>query len=585
MIHYNPKGLTAKEVEKSRAEHGNNIITPPKDDSAWKLLLEKFQDPIIRILLLAAVLSLAIGFVHRDFTESIGIVCAIILATCVGFWFEWDAQRRFRRLNQVNDDISVKVMREGSIREIPRRDVVVGDVVYIEGGETVPADGELVEAVSLKINESTLTGEPEVDKTVDPAHFDPEATYPSNVAMRGTTVADGYGVLVVTAVGDATEAGRVTEQSTVQSEEQTPLDRQLTRLSKLIGRVGILLSVLIFCVMLAKAVFVGGLLDQDWLSISQQVLNIFMVSVAIIVMAVPEGLPMSITLSLALSMRRMLKTNNLVRKMHACETMGAVTVICTDKTGTLTQNRMHVQELVRYDALPDRDFAEVVALNSTAFLDAEGQIIGNPTEGALLEWMRRGGNDYEALRAAAKIVDRLTFSTERKYMATIIESGISGRRLLCVKGAPEIVRAMCAPDGHDEKVAEQLAGFQNRAMRTLAVAWTETSAAECTEAVRAGGLHFAAVAAISDPVRELCTSRPSTPPPPQCARMCRPPRAAARRPGTARTSSPWTPPLRPARLPDRSDSGTMPSTANATTSPEPISPRPQTKSCWTACRS
>ena len=502
MIHYNPKGLTAKEVEKSRAEHGNNIITPPKDDSAWKLLLEKFQDPIIRILLLAAVLSLAIGFVHRDFTESIGIICAIILATCVGFWFEWDAQRRFRRLNQVNDDISVKVMREGSIREIPRRDVVVGDVVYIEGGETVPADGELVEAVSLKINESTLTGEPEVDKTVDEAHFDPEATYPSNAAMRGTTVADGYGVMVTTAVGDATEAGRVTEQSTVQSDEQTPLDRQLTRLSKLIGRIGIILSVLIFCVMLGKAILVGGLLEKDWLTISQQVLNIFMVSVAIIVMAVPEGLPMSITLSLAMSMRRMLKTNNLVRKMHACETMGAVTVICTDKTGTLTQNRMHVQELVRYDALPDRDFAEVVALNSTAFLDAEGHIIGNPTEGALLEWMRRGGNDYEALRAGAKIVDRLTFSTERKYMATIIESGVSGRRLLCVKGAPEIVRAMCAPDGHDEKVAEQLAGFQNRAMRTLAVAWAETSAEECTEAVRAGGLHFAAVAAISDPVRE-----------------------------------------------------------------------------------
>ena len=502
MIRYNPKGLTSREVDESRLKHGNNIITPPKDDSAWRLLLDKFRDPIIRILLFAAVLSLAIGFVHRDFTESIGIICAIILATCVGFWFEWDAQRRFRRLNQVNDDIPVKVMREGTIREIPRRDVVVGDVVYIEGGETVPADGELVEAVSLKINESTLTGEPEVDKTVDEAHFDPEATYPSNVTMRGTTVADGYGVLVVTAVGDQSEAGRVTEQSTVQSEEQTPLDRQLTRLSHLIGRVGIALSVLIFCVMLLKAIFAGGLLEQDWLTISQHVLNIFMISVAIIVMAVPEGLPMSITLSLAMSMRRMLKTNNLVRKMHACETMGAVTVICTDKTGTLTQNRMHVQELVRYDALPERDFAEVVALNSTAFLDAEGHIIGNPTEGALLEWMRRGGHDYEVLRAGAKIVDRLTFSTERKYMATIIESGVSGRRILCVKGAPEIVRGMCADDGRGEEITERLTAFQNRAMRTLAVAWAETDAAECTEAVRAGGLHFAAVAAISDPVRE-----------------------------------------------------------------------------------
>lgn len=308
--------------------------------------------------------------------------------------------------------------------------------------------------------------------------------------------------MVVTAVGDATEAGRVTEQSTVQSEEQTPLDRQLTRLSRLIGRLGILLSALIFCVMLGKAIFAGGLLESDWLTISQHVLQIFMVSVAIIVMAVPEGLPMSITLSLAMSMRRMLKTNNLVRKMHACETMGAVTVICTDKTGTLTQNRMHVQELIRYDTLPAREFAEVVALNTTAFLDAEGHIIGNPTEGALLEWMRAGGEDYEPLRAEAKIVNRLTFSTERKYMATIIESGISGRRILCVKGAPEIVRTMCAPDGKDAQVAEQLLGFQSRAMRTLAVAWAETASDDCLEAVKAGGLHFAAVAAISDPVRE-----------------------------------------------------------------------------------
>ena len=502
MIRYNPEGLTSREVAESRERHGDNVITPPKDDSAWRLLAEKFRDPIIRILLLAAVLSLAIGFVHKDFTESIGIICAIILATCVGFWFEWDAQRRFRRLNRVNDDVAVKVMRDGAIREIPRREVVVGDVVYVESGETVPADGELVEAVSLKINESTLTGEPEVDKTVDEAHFDPEATYPSNVVMRGTTVADGYGVMVVTAVGDASEAGRVTEQATVQNDEQTPLDRQLTRLSQLIGRVGIALSVLIFCVMLGKALFLGDLLEQDWLTVSQQVLHIFMVSVAIIVMAVPEGLPMSITLSLAMSMRRMLRTNNLVRKMHACETMGAVTVICTDKTGTLTQNRMHVQELVRYDDLPERDFAEIVALNSTAFLDAGGHIIGNPTEGALLEWLRGRGEDYEPLRAGAKIVDRLTFSTERKYMATIIESGVSGRRILCVKGAPEIVRAMCAADGCDERIAAQLLGFQNHAMRTLAVAWAETQASECLGAVAAGGLRFSAVAAILDPVRE-----------------------------------------------------------------------------------
>ena len=502
MIRYNPKGLTAREVAESRQRHGDNVITPPKDDSAWKLFAEKFRDPIIRILLLAAVLSLAIGFVHRDFTESVGIICAIVLATCVGFWFEWDAMRRFRRLNKVNDDIAVKVMREGGMLEIPRRDVVVGDVVHIESGETVPADGELVEAVSLRINESTLTGEPEVDKTVDEAHFDSDATYPSNVVLRGTTVADGYGVMVVTAVGDSTEAGRVTEQSAVESDEQTPLDRQLVRLSKLIGRVGIALSVVIFCVMLGKALLFGGLMEKDWLTISQQVLHIFMISVAIIVMAVPEGLPMSITLSLAMSMRRMLKTNNLVRRMHACETMGAVTVICTDKTGTLTQNRMHVEELVRYDGLSLHDFAETVAANTTAFLDKAGNIIGNPTEGALLNWLRTEGEEYEPLRAGAKIVDRLTFSTERKYMATIVESGISGERILCVKGAPEIVRAMCVGDGRQAEVAELLATFQGRAMRTLALAWCRTDETECLRAVEAGGLHFSAVAAIADPVRE-----------------------------------------------------------------------------------
>ena len=502
MIDYNPKGLTQQQVAESRQRHGDNIITPPKDDSAWKLFIEKFKDPIIQVLLFAAVLSLAIAFVEKDFTESIGIICAIILATCVGFWFEWDAMRRFRRLNRVNDDIPVKVVRDGAVCEVPRRDVVVGDLVCIESGETVPADGELVEAVSLSINESTLTGEPSVDKTTDETHFDADATYPSNAAMRGTTVVDGYGRMVVTAVGDHTEAGRVTEQSTIESDEQTPLNRQLTRLSRLIGKLGIGLSCAIFCVMLGKAIFAGHLLEGNWLQISQQVLHIFMISVAIIVMAVPEGLPMSITLSLAMSMRRMLKTHNLVRKMHACETMGAVTVICTDKTGTLTQNKMHVGELVRYDELSEQEFAEIIALNSTAFLDSEGKIIGNPTEGALLEWMRGRGESYERLREGATIVDRLTFSTERKYMATIIESGISGRRILCVKGAPEIVRAMSLPDGRDEEVSERLLAFQNRAMRTLGIAWRECAEEDVLQAVEAGGLCFAAVAAISDPVRE-----------------------------------------------------------------------------------
>lgn len=502
MIRYNPGGLEPQEVAESRRLHGCNVITPQEDETPWQLLLEKFRDPVIRILLLAAVLSLAIGCVHRNFTESVGIICAIILATCVGFWFEWDARKRFRCLNRVNDDTPVKVMRGGGIRSIPRREVVVGDVVRIESGDTVPADGELVEAVSLKIDESTLTGESEADKTVDPSCFDPEAAYPSNAVLRGTTVADGYGVLVVTAVGDATEAGRVTEQASVRVDEPTPLDRQLSRLSRLIGRAGIILAAAIFCIMTGKALLTGGLLGQDWLTASQRILHIFMISVAIIVMAVPEGLPMSITLSLAMSMRRMLRTNNLVRKMHACETMGAVTVICTDKTGTLTQNRMHVQELIRYDTLSDRAFAELIAVNTTASLDAEGRVVGNPTEGALLERLCADGADYEALRADAEIVDRLTFSTERKYMATIVESGVSGRRIVCVKGAPEIVRAMCAAGGRDAEISAALLAFQNRAMRTLAVAWAETDGAECLRAVEAGGLRLAAVAAISDPVRE-----------------------------------------------------------------------------------
>ena len=502
MIEYNPQGLTAREVEESRARHGENILTPPKDNSAWELLLDKFRDPIIRILLFAAALSLIIGFIEGDLTESIGIISAILLATLVGFWFEWDAQRRFRRLNSVNDETPVKVMREGQMCEIPRREVVVGDVVCIECGETIPADGELVESVSLRINESTLTGEPETEKSADPTQFDPEATYPTNHALRGTTVTDGYGRMVITAVGDHSEAGRVTEQATVESGEQTPLGRQLERLSQLIGKVGIGLSIAIFGILLLKAIFAGQLLEASWLAIVEYILHLFMLSVAIIVMAVPEGLPMSITLSLAMSMRRMLRTNNLVRKMHACETMGAVTVICTDKTGTLTQNRMSVEAMLVYADLSTETLAEIIALNSTAFLAPDGHVLGSSTEGALLQWMEQNGFDYAEMREKAHILSRQTFSTHTKYMATVIESGLTQERLLCVKGAPEVLLTMCRSNERRTAMEAELLGFQRRGMRTLAIAYAPTDEKEVEEAIAHAPLRIAAIVAIADPVRE-----------------------------------------------------------------------------------
>lgn len=501
MINYNPQGLTSAEVEKSRREHGENVLTPPKDHSAWELLVDKFRDPIIQILLFAAALSLAIGIIEGDLTESIGIVAAIILATCVGFWFEWDAQRRFRRLNSVNDDTPVKVMRNGAMCEILRREVVVGDLVSIEAGETIPADGELVEAVSLRINESTLTGEPETEKSADPTQFDPEATYPTNMALRGTTVMDGYGQLVITAVGDRSEAGRVTEQATVSSGEQTPLNRQLERLSQLIGKVGIALSIAIFGILFLKAAL-NGLFEQEWLAVMEHLLHLFMLSVAIIVMAVPEGLPMSITLSLAMSMRRMLGTNNLVRKMHACETMGAVTVICTDKTGTLTQNRMSVGKMHRYEGTTPEALAEGIALNSTAFLDSEGHALGNSTEGALLHWLADQGFDYRTLREKGEILSRQTFSTHTKYMATVIRSGRDGSQQLCVKGAPEIVLAMCGDRIDRAAVQQELLDYQQRGMRTLAIAGCVTTQDDVAEALAEASLELMAVVAIADPVRD-----------------------------------------------------------------------------------
>ncbi len=495
-------GLTAAQAEESRARYGSNLLTPPKRDSVWKLFISKFNDPIIRVLLVAACLSLAVSVVEGEYAETIGIFGAIFLATGIAFWFEYDAKRRFEQLNRVNDDTPVKVRREGAVAEIPKREVVVGDVVILDTGEEIPADGVLAQSVSMGVNESVLTGEMMIGKHHDPAQNDDEATYPSNRLYRGTTVVEGHGMLVVDAVGDATEFGKVAAESTVVREEKTPLTRQLERLSKMIGRVGFTLAGLIFAVMLAKGWLSGELTSGDWLHIAGKLLHYFMIAVAVIVMSVPEGLPMSITLSLALNMRRMLKTNNLVRRMHACETMGAVTVICTDKTGTLTQNRMSVHDMRPLGEVTSELIREAVALNSTAFLDAGGKAIGNPTEGALLLWMHSEGADYASFRRTVRIVDQLTFTTERKYMATLVESVALGRRVLYIKGAPEIVRAMCSPQHNGEQVAATLHGFQERAMRTLAFAMLDTNASTCDGALAGGKPTLMAVAAIADPVRE-----------------------------------------------------------------------------------
>ncbi|GHU99052.1 calcium-translocating P-type ATPase, PMCA-type [Bacteroidia bacterium] len=495
------QGLTTEQVAQSRIEHGHNVITTAPGVSPWKILGEKFADPVIRVLLVAAGLSLAIGIIENNYLEPVGIVVAIALATGISFWFEWDAGRKFDLLRSVDDDLMQKVIREGGVMQVARRDIVVGDLVLLETGDEIPADGRLVEAGSLLVNESTFTGEPVTSKTIDPAHFDSEATYPSNRLLRGTTVAEGSATLEVDAVGDATEYGRVALNVSRPRTEKSPLTRQLDRLSSLIGKVGVSMAVAIFVILAAKGLFVeGGAHWWGWYDALTHLLGYFMVAVAIIVMAVPEGLPMSITLSLAMSMRRMLRTNNLVRKMHACETMGAVTVICTDKTGTLTQNRMQVRAMDLLGEMDRKAFNESLAVNSTAFIDAEGQPVGNPTEGALLLWIREQGEDYRDYRDRAVVVDRMPFSAERKMMASLVESPVAGRRMLYVKGAPEFVLALCG-EGILERHTELLHGYQRQAMRTLAVAWSATDAATCEEALREK-LTPAAIVAIADPVRE-----------------------------------------------------------------------------------
>ena len=499
-------GLTDEQVKQSREQHGKNVLTPPQRTSLWKLYLDKYRDPIIQILLVAAFVSLILAFIEKNFMETIGIFVAVFLATTVGFYFERDAAKKFNLLTALSEEQPVKMRRNGKVMEIPRHDVVVGDVVLVEVGDEVPADGELIVCNDLQINESALTGEPVAEKSLEGGG---DGAYPRNVILRSTMVMNGRGEFVVTAVGDATEIGKVAKKSTEQTSVETPLHMQLDKLAKMISKVGSVVSVAAFFIFLIHDILTnpawGG---KDYFYMAEIVLKYFMMAVTLIVMAVPEGLPMAITLSLALNMRRMLKSNNLVRKLHACETMGAVTVICTDKTGTLTQNKMQVSALELKQG--DETLLDTaIALNSTAELN-DGKPIGNPTESALLLWLDAQGKDYEELRKQVNVLKQLPFSTERKMMATLAE--VDGETYLFVKGAPEILMKKCIiEDRMLKQTAEELDEWQHKAMRTLAFAYkkvetsimrtSRTSTAEVVALLDANDLQLQAIAAIADPIR------------------------------------------------------------------------------------
>ena len=539
-------GLSDAQVADSRQQYGDNVLTPPKKTSLWKLYLDKYRDPIIQILLVAALVSLVLAFVEHDFVETLGIFIAIFIATTVGFYFECDAARKFRVLTAINEDQPVKVRRDGKVMEVPRRDIVVGDIILVETGDEVPADAVLVEAVNLQIDESSLTGEPLTSKSVADTQSQQSAdtasqlsslnlqhsadaiiqhsslntqhsseAYPKNMILRSTMVMNGRGTAIVTRVGDSTEIGKVATEATEATQTKTPLNLQLDKLAKLISKVGTGVSIAAFVIFLGHDILTNSLWHTtDYLSMLQVVLNYFMMAVTLIVMAVPEGLPMAVTLALALNMRRMLKFNNLVRKLHASETMGAVTVICTDKTGTLTQNRMTVHDiqLVEGDHLVKAEeattatkarFAEAVAANTTAELDENNAPIGNPTEGALLMWLQQQGEDYQQQRASQPVDSQIPFSTEKKYMATTVV--LNDKKRTYIKGAPEIIASLCAlAEPQQIHLREVLLGYQRQAMRTLAFAWRDGDFSE------EGGYTFQGISAISDPVREDVPSAVST---------------------------------------------------------------------------
>ncbi len=500
----NHDGLSSEQVVASRAKYGENVLTPPKKTSIWKLYIEKYNDPIIQILLVAAAVSFGLAFVNHDFMETIGIFLAIFLATTVGFYFELDAAKKFNVLTAMNDDQPVKVRREGKVTEIPRREVVVGDIIIVEPGDEVPADARLIAATNLQIDESTLTGETLTTKSVD-SDGNHATTYPPNIILRSTMVMNGHGEAVVENVGAMTEIEKVAQKATEATNTKTPLNIQLTKLAKLVSKVGSFVSVAAFVIFLVHDILTNDLWHTtNYLGMAQTVLNYFMMAVTLIVMAVPEGLPMAVNLALALNMRRMLKSNNLVRKLQASETMGAVTIICTDKTGTLTQNKMRVSEIFKSSANNDDATTNLLdtamAINSTAELDGD-KVVGNPTEGALLLWLKDQGHDYNAMRSTCTIVNQIPFSTEKKFMATV--ATVNGKTLTFVKGAPEILINMCGCDTAERETYEKkLLHYQQQAMRTLAFAYGEGDLTNELLEGNVSDLSLQGVCAICDPVRD-----------------------------------------------------------------------------------